>query len=89
MYSREFTSTFHDVHPRYVNDNCEQFTALEMPDTHYCWIEVKNAVVMTPMVDFEIAMVHAMDFIGMRTKMLGLTTPLLTDKSMPDMEKKT
>lgn len=40
-----------------------------MSDAGECWRTLKNANIVTPLPEFEVALVHALDHIGVRTKL--------------------
>jgi hypothetical protein len=88
VYSREFPKDFHNDHPMYKKYQCDEATSLSISDNTECWGMIKNAAVVAPLAELEVAFVHALDHIGYRTKLKG--TPVLysptslADRSMSD-----
>ncbi len=79
MYAREFAANYHEDHHNYYQQyNCDASSSLQMSDNGDCWRLIKNANVVTPLPEFEVAFVHALDHIGVRTK---LKDPLAYDLS--------
>jgi hypothetical protein len=88
VYSREFPEGFHKDHPQYNKLQCDAATSLSMSDNTECWMMIKNAAVVTPIPEFEVAFVHALDHIGYRTKLMdsasGTARRSLADRSLSD-----
>ena len=69
VYSREFQEGFHTVHPQYKRKGCDDVPSLDISDTQKCWVLIKNANVVAPAPELEVALVSALDHIGVRTRL--------------------
>lgn len=69
MYARKFAKGYHRLHKEYMRYSCDNITALGMSDNANCWMAVKNANIVTPMPEFEVAFVQACDHSSMRMKL--------------------
>lgn len=69
VYAREFPAGFYEDHPRYNTLKCDAEQSLSMSDNTECWGMIKNAAVIAPIPEFEVALVNALDHIGFRTKL--------------------
>ncbi len=69
---------FHEHHKEYKKYGCDDSKSLQMSDNGDCWRVIKNSMVITPLPEFEVAFVHALDHIGVRTK---LRDPLMYNLS--------
>lgn len=88
VYAREFPQGFHTDHPQYLKYECDNATSLSMSDNTECWGLIKNAAVVAPLPELEVAFVHALDHAGIRTKLksapLLYNATSLADKSLSD-----
>ena len=76
MYAREFPAGFSKAHPRYNTLKCDAEQSLSMSDNTECWGMIKNAAVIAPIPEFEVALVNALDHIGFRTKLRDAAPPV-------------
>ena len=86
VYAREFEVHFHENHKGYLRNACDSSKSLQISDNGYCWRLIKNSNVITPLPEFEVAFVHALDHIGIRTKLqdpLTYDVVQLADTSTP------
>ena len=70
MYATDFPKDFYIKHPLYEKMKCDSVLSLSISDNADCWSIIKNTNVITPLPEFEVAYVNALDHIGARTKLI-------------------
>ena len=84
MYATELPKGFHAKHPLYDKMNCDNVLSLSLSDNADCWSIIKNTNVITPLQEFEVALVNALDHIGIRTPILpaqnNVHAPVVQDR---------
>lgn len=78
VYATEFAQGVIEKQPLYNKLECDKLESLSISDNTVCWGIIKNANVITPLHDFETAFVHALDHIGVRTKINEPATSLVS-----------
>jgi hypothetical protein len=74
------------MHPQYMKNNCDELKSLSVSDIQVCWSLIKNSNIVTPLPEFEVAFVNALDHIGIRTKLKNPESyqlDQLEDRSLP------